>query len=179
VAVVVRPALPADLASLREVEEAADRLFARLMDISAWGSAPTGEERAAEPGFLLVAADGDARADRGAPAGTVVGFAHVLDLDGRAHLEQIAVLPERTRQRIGAALLEEACGYAAQQGCGELTLRTFADVPWNAPFYARHGFELLEPEPEWMVPLRAAEERIGLPRQGTRVAMVRHLHARA
>jgi GNAT superfamily N-acetyltransferase len=178
VAVVVRAALPADLASLRDVEEAADRLFAGLMDISAWGSAPCGEERAAEPGFLLVAADTGGRADTGGVADAVLGFAHVLDLDGHAHLEQLAVRPERTRQRIGAALLEEACRYAGEQGFDEVTLRTFADVPWNAPFYARHGFAVLEPEPAWMAPLRATEERIGLLRQGTRVAMVRSLHAR-
>ena len=68
---------------------------------------------------------------------------------------------------------------AALQGVEEAAHRLFADVPWNAPFYARHGFEVLEPEPAWMAPLRAAEERIGLPRQGTRVAMVRHLRVPA
>ena len=164
-AVAVRLALAADLSSVQGVEDAADQLFAELMDVSTWGSAPTGEERAVEPGFLLVAADAD----------RVVGFAHVLDLDGHTHLEQIAVLPERTRQGIGSVQLEEACRYAAEQGAREVTLRTFADVPWNAPFYARHGFVVLAPEPAWMAPLQEAEERVGLPRQGTRVAMVRHL----
>ncbi|MGO4343350.1 GNAT family N-acetyltransferase [Pedococcus sp. 2YAF34] len=164
-AVAVRLALAADLSSVQGLEDAADQLFAELMDVSTWGSGPTGEERAAEPGFLLVAAD----------AHGVVGFAHVLDLDGHTHLEQIAVLPERTRQGIGSVLLEEACRYAAEQGAREVTLRTFADVPWNAPFYARHGFVVLAPEPAWMAPLQEAEERVGLPRQGTRVAMVRHL----
>jgi len=28
-------------------------------------------------------------------------------------------------------------------GVRELTLTTFVDVPWNAPFYARFGFERL------------------------------------
>lgn len=149
------------------------------MDISAWGSAPTGASRAAEPGFLLVAAETCDRgaAERGHAAGDerLVGFAHVLDLDGHAHLEQIAVLPERTRRGIGPQLLARSCRQAVERGFDRLTLRTFADVPWNAPFYARHGFEVLAPEPSWMAPLRDAEERIGLPGQGTRVAMVRHL----
>lgn len=105
----------------------------------------------------------------------MVGFAHVLHLDGRAHLEQIAVLPDRARQGVGAALLEQACRYAAERGFTQLTLRTFRDVPWNAPFYARHRFEVIDHEPDWMVPLRATEERAGLTRQGTRVAMVRTL----
>ncbi len=161
----VRLALPADLPSVQGIEDAADQVFAAVMDISTWGGCPTGQERVDEPGFLFVAAEAD----------EVVGFAHVLDLDGRAHLEQIAVLPDRARRGIGSALVEQVCRYAAEQGFAQVTLRTFADVVWNAPFYARHGFVVLEPEPEWMAPLRESEERVGLTRQGTRVAMVRLL----
>jgi len=162
---VVRPALATDLPAVQGVEEAADQVFAEVMDITAWGSAPTGQERVAEPGFLLVAAEAD----------DVVGFAHVLVLEEHAHLEQLAVLPDRSRRGVGSVLLEEACRCAAERGFGQVTLRTFANVPWNAPFYARHGFVVLEPEPHWMAPLREAEERAGLTRQGARVAMVRHL----
>lgn len=34
----------------------------------------------------------------------------------------------------------------SHQGCSALTLTTFADVPWNAPYYARLGFEAVPPE---------------------------------
>ncbi|WP_406831097.1 GNAT family N-acetyltransferase [Pedococcus sp. KACC 23699] len=164
----IRLALPTDLASVQGIEEASDQVFASVMDVSLWGSAPTGQERATEPGFLLVAAEGD----------EVVGFAHVVDVDGPggpAHLEQIAVLPDRSRRGVGSVLLEQACRYAAERGFAQVTLRTFRDVPWNAPFYAGHGFVVMADEPDWMGPLRAAEERIGLPRNGVRVAMVRPL----
>ena len=167
----VRLALPTDLASVQGIEDAADQVFAAVMDTSAWGGSPTGEERLAEPGFLLVAAE----TSTSDGPDEVVGFAHVLDLDGRAHLEQIAVLPEHMRRGTGATLLEQACRYAAEQGFAELTLRTFADVPWNAPFYAHHGFVVMADEPGWMTPLREDEERAGLSRLGTRVAMVRPL----
>ena len=164
----IRLALPTDLASLQGIEEASDQVFASVMDVSSWGSAPTGQDRVAEPGYLLVAAEDD----------EVVGFAHAVDVDGpggTAHLEQIAVLPDRSRRGIGSALLEQACRYAAELGFAQLTLRTFRDVPWNAPFYARHGFVVMADEPDWMDSLRAAEGRIGLPRNGVRVAMVRPL----
>ncbi len=65
------------------------------------------EERAAEPGILLVAVDDD---------GTVVGFTHVLDLDGHWHLEQIAVDPAHGRRGIGAALLEATHDELARAG---------------------------------------------------------------
>ena len=52
-----------------------------------WWPAPHGQQRAAAPGFLLVV--------DGAPEGPAVGFVHVLEVDGLAHLEQLAVLPTR------------------------------------------------------------------------------------
>ncbi len=95
-----------------------------------WPAASSGEERAAEPGILLVAVDDD---------GTVVGFTHVLDLDGHWHLEQIAVDPAHGRRGIGSQLLEATHAELVALGAREVTLRTYADVPWNGPFYASTG----------------------------------------
>lgn len=165
----VRPATATDLPQLAAVESAADRLFDPVVDTSLWGEPPSGAARAAEPGFLLVAGD------------PVVGFAHVLVLAGdaphgvRAHLEQLAVHPDHGRRGIGTALVEAVCAEAAARGFDRVTLRTFADIAWNGPFYARLGFTELVPDPAWMAPMLDAEERIGLPQSGRRVAMVRHL----
>jgi predicted N-acetyltransferase YhbS len=46
-------------------------------------------------------------------------------------------------QGIGRALLGAAIGWAAAHRFAALTLTTFHDVPWNAPFYSRIGFEVL------------------------------------
>jgi GNAT superfamily N-acetyltransferase len=159
----IRPAQDSDLSLLAGIEDESDALFAVVFVGWSPGASPTGAERAAEPGILLVAGD------------PPVGFAQLLDLEGRAHLEQISVVPEHGRQGVGAALLEEVCRLAAARGYREVTLRTFADLPWNAAFYARHGFVELADEPEWMQPLREAEERSGLTAHGRRVAMRRIL----
>jgi GNAT superfamily N-acetyltransferase len=171
----VRPASAADLPQLAAVESAADRVFDPVVDTSRWGTPPSGEARAEEPGFLLVAGD------------PVVGFAHVplLDRDGdgggegaggaHAHLEQLAVHPDHGRRGIGSALVEEVCAQVKDRGLDRVTLRTFADIPWNGPFYARLGFAELVPDPAWMAPMLQAEARIGLPQAGRRVAMVRQL----
>ena len=55
---------------------------------------------------------------------------------------------------------------------------TYADVPWNGPFYARHGYVELDPLPPRLVPMRETEERMGMGRYGRRVAMVRDLGVR-
>jgi GNAT superfamily N-acetyltransferase len=146
---------------LAAVEALGDALFETVFDEVDWPPPVTGEERAAEAGFLLVVGD------------PVVGFAHVLELGGGWHLEQIVVDPAHGRRGLGSALIGGGCREVASRGGRAVTLRTFADVPWNAPFYARHGFVELVPEPEWMAPLREAEERMGLMRLGRRVAMVR------
>ncbi len=162
----IRLARDADLPFLAAIEDAGDALFTERFGETGWPPASSGEERAAEPGFLLVAVDDD---------GAVVGFTHVLDLEGHWHLEQIAVDPAHGRRGIGAALLEATHDELARRGGREVTLRTYADVPWNGPFYARHGYVELDPGPEHLRPLADAEEQMGLPRHGRRVAMVRDL----
>lgn len=157
----VRLATAADLPGLAAVEASGDRLFDTVFADVDWPPPQSGEERASEPGFILVVGE------------PVVGFAHVLDLAGHWHLEQLVVDPGHGRQGFGAALLDTVCREVASRGGRRVTLRTFADVPWNAPFYTRHGFVELVDEPAWLAPLREAEERIGLMGHGRRVVMVR------
>ncbi len=67
-------------------------------------------------------------------------------IDGSAHIEQVSVHPTHAGQGKGRQLIEAAAEWAKQQGYVMLTLTTFAHVPWNAPYYARLGFEIIPPE---------------------------------
>lgn len=158
----VSPARAGDLLLLAAIEDAGDSLFEEAFgdltgDVLA-SAAPSGAERAAQPGFVLVAGD------------PVVGFAHVLLLDGAAHLEQVSVLPSEGRRGVGSALVRAVMAEAARRGHDELTLCTYADLPWNGPFYARLGFAEVEPTGH-LRSLRAHEREIGLERHGRRIAM--------
>ncbi len=76
----------------------------------------------------------------------VVGFV-CLDTFGGPHtagIAEIDVLPAFGGQGIGAALLERACEWAREAGYERVDLGTLADVPWNAPFYAKHGFVVVD-----------------------------------
>lgn len=44
---------------------------------------------------------------------------------------------------MGALLLQHAAEQCRRLGHNEITLTTFASVPWNAPFYAKYGFRHL------------------------------------
>ncbi len=83
----------------------------------------------------------------------------VADLvDGNLHVEQVSVHPDSAHRGVGRAMLEHAAGRAAAGGRPALTLTTFSEVPWNAPYYERCGFRRLA-EAEITPGLRAVRQR--------------------
>jgi predicted N-acetyltransferase YhbS len=75
-----------------------------------------------------------------------VGFAHVELVESKtAHLGEIDVDPAHARRGLGRRLVLLVCDWAAANGYESVTLTTFRDVPWNMPFYARLGFEIVLP----------------------------------
>lgn len=74
---------------------------------------------------------------------TPVGFAYAEVVDDAVHLDELDVLPEWGRRGIGRALVATVVEDARRRGLSAVTLTTFRDVPWNAPFYARLGFRSL------------------------------------
>jgi hypothetical protein len=73
--------------------------------------------------------------------------------------------------------VQACCEWAAQAGCAEVTLTTFAQVPFNAPFYARLGFTVIDDAvlPAPLAAMRRREADLGLDALGARVAMRRIL----
>ncbi|MCQ1995168.1 GNAT family N-acetyltransferase [Arthrobacter sp. zg-Y1171] len=107
-----------------------------------------------------------------------VGFARLKEVDGQAHLEQLSVHPGAAGAGVGRALVEAALGWARQRGYTSMTLCTFAEVPFNAPFYASCGFEIVTHPVGGLAALRTHERQLGLDALGERVAMRRDLFKR-
>ncbi len=70
----------------------------------------------------------------------VVGFAESGAVRRELHLHELSVTRAHQGRGIGATLLGALKIDARNSGFRAITLNTFRDVPWNAPFYARHGF---------------------------------------
>jgi GNAT superfamily N-acetyltransferase len=166
----IRLAAPEDVAALPEIERVAGLLFkthSRDLGIpEEMYEQPNAVETftaAQEAGRLWVACD-----SRDEP----IGFALVLDLAGFAHLDELDVLPSHGRQGLGSALLAAVCTWAEAAGVPAVTLRTFRDVPWNAPFYQRRGFQVVNSADlsAEHVGLEASERQRGL-RTDLRVTM--------
>lgn len=124
---------------MRAIGAAADRLLAAhgFPQIAALPPTPLAE-------FRRAMADGDgwvALLD-GEPA----GFALAGEAAGAYWLKELAVDPAKGRRGIGTALLATVMAQARAGGHAAVALSTFRDVPFNRPFYARHGFAGVEPE---------------------------------
>jgi ribosomal protein S18 acetylase RimI-like enzyme len=78
------------------------------------------------------------------PTTRIIPWAYLLIevVDGNAPVEQISVHPGHA-QRLGKTLLDTAAAWAAERGLAALTLTTYSDVPWNAPYYQRLGFQIM------------------------------------
>ncbi|WP_228973541.1 GNAT family N-acetyltransferase [Streptomyces sp. DH12] len=165
----IRPAHRTDLPRLRDVELAAGEPFRALgMDAVADDAPPplASLEEYRASGRALVG-------DEGGPA---VAYLLWDEVDGAAHIEQVSVHPDAARRGLGRALIESLAAEAAGRGVAALTLTTFRDVPWNAPYYARIGFRVLvEAElTQGLRRIRDAEAAHGLDRW-PRVCMRREL----
>ncbi|MFI6812138.1 GNAT family N-acetyltransferase [Nonomuraea sp. NPDC050328] len=132
-----------ELPALVAIEQAADGLFAEVGIVFPEGT--TMVEEADDPARVLVAGEPPA------------GFAMIGWVDGHVHLDQLAVHPDHMRQGHGGALVRAVLDHAAALGAPGVTLTTFRDVPWNAPWYERFGFAVL-PEAAWGPELRALVE---------------------
>jgi GNAT superfamily N-acetyltransferase len=135
----IRAAHAGDVPALRTLQRAAGARFRDAGMAAVADLEPISAERlseAARNGLLWVATDAGDRP---------VGFLLASLGPGRAHVEQVSVDPVVGGRGIGAGLIEHLSDWAAGRGLGELTLTTFADVPWNAPYYRRLGFRAVPP----------------------------------
>ena len=153
----IRLALPEEFARLRWVELQSDKLMEQV------GIGPFPEDDGGDrlTGVSVAFASGD-------PA---VGFVSIRLVDDEAHVDQLSVLPANGRQGVGRALLDRAVSWARDEGLAGVSLTTFRDVPWNAPFYRTVGFEVVAHPAPGLAAIRAHERAVGLDALGPRVAM--------
>ena len=129
----IRRAETADFARLREIEVLAGAAFAEVGMPEIAGHAPPSDE-------VLGHFTRAARAWVHLADGAVGAYLLARVIDGCAHVEQVSVDPRLRGRGLGRALIDHLAGWARERGMPALTLTTFRDVPWNAPYYRRIGF---------------------------------------
>ncbi|MCZ2403884.1 GNAT family N-acetyltransferase [Paenarthrobacter sp. Z7-10] len=161
----IRPAALAELSLLPAIEAESDTLLTALDVLPLTAVLPPGAGVAEFSAALHILVAGR----------PPVAFARLEELDGQAHLEQLSVHPDWARQGIGRALVHAAVAWARESGYRVLTLSTFADVRFNAPFYMSCGFvAVTSPGPE-LQEVSRREVELGLDKLGPRVLLQRIL----
>lgn len=134
----IRAGRPDELPIVQEIER---RAATRLASVGLLAAVdlpihPMEELRAdCSQGRLLVAADEEDRP---------VGFA-LFDLhEDEAYLREVDVVPEHVGKGLGRRLIQAVIARVREARLPRLTLTTFRDVPFNAPFYARLGFRIVD-----------------------------------
>jgi len=92
------------------------------------------------------------------------GFLAAEIVNRDLHLWELAVRGDVQSRGIGRQLIQAAQTFARERHLESLTLTTFSDVPWNAPWYSRLGFEMSVGDRRLTALVRAEIER-GLPRR--------------
>ena len=94
--------------------------------------------------------------------GELIGFGAGEAFEDAIHLWELAVAQPHQGQGAGRALMAALVDEASRRRAPAITLTTFSDIPWNAPFYGRLGFQILaEPNARLQATL-AKEEARGL-----------------
>jgi len=148
----IRPARPDEIQRLREIEDEAGTMFAGLglIDETLDVSFPLDDlARLIGIGQVWVTCPDD-----GAPVGMVIASVR----EGAVYIEEMDVLPAHGRRGLGARLLGTVCAWAEAQEYPTVTLSTFRDVPWNGPFYRKHGLTELHPA-QWTPGMRAIRKK--------------------
>lgn len=72
-----------------------------------------------------------------------VGFIMAEHLSDSLHIVELSVQQSAQGQGLGKQLIAQVIEFAKSQQIGRVTLTTFRDIPWNAPYYQRLGFSIM------------------------------------
>lgn len=131
----IRPTTLSDVTALPAIERAAAGRFRDIPEL-AWladGEVISAEQHLeyTERGLSWLALA------NGQPVGFILAEAHPSSL----FIVELSVDLDWQGKGTGRQLIACLADHARKKGLTSLTLTTFRDVPWNAPFYARLGFE--------------------------------------
>jgi GNAT superfamily N-acetyltransferase len=134
----IRKTKPADAPFLPALERSAGEAF-RTIPSLAWIA--DADDQSVETHLAHIAAGTSWVATD--EAGGPIGFLAAEVCDDELHIEEFSVRLDRQGSGCGRALMAEAIAWAKARALRAVTLTTFRDVPWNAPYYARKGFRVL------------------------------------
>lgn len=135
----IRLAIPEDAKYLPAVEASAGQAFTSI-DKYKWLAEGDGQTVQAHLDFIAKQLEWVAVNDSNEP----IGFINAEKYHDSLHICEVSVCQQWQGQGIGKKLIKQVLNTALAHNISAVTLTTCRDVPWNAPYYHRLGFEILE-----------------------------------
>lgn len=133
----IREARPGDVAHLPDIERSAAQIFKQDKDL-AWLADDDVQPTSLHQNYIQARNSWVAVHDE-----IPIGFINGVEYNKTFHICEISVSEEWQSQGVGRALLSAVEQIMCDRGITMITLTTFKDIPWNAPFYERLGYEIL------------------------------------
>lgn len=136
----LRNSSAADISQLQTVEEAAAQRFLAIPELAilARSGVTDSEVHAQSIAQKLAWLVEDEQ-------GTILGFCYARVLTDSLYLAEVSSHPGARGMGVGAQLVSHVRQVAYERQLKGVTLTTYIDVPWNAPWYQKQGFTLVEP----------------------------------
>lgn len=132
--IIIREALPSDIEHLADVERSAAQIFKDNTTL-AWVADDAVQSTAIHQTYIQSKNSWVAIHDD-----QFIGFINGVEHNKTFHICELSVGQDWQNQGVGNALLSHVENAMRERGITALTLTTFRDIPWNAPFYERKGF---------------------------------------
>lgn len=136
--VTIRLAIVADIPQIIAVERSAAQIYRHTPTLSFIAD---GDVMSEQQHRAFIAEQSEWVAEN--VAGEVVGFIAVRSHETDWNIAELSVSEHWQRRGIGKQLMDVVIAQAMHHGIHRLTLTTFVDVPWNARYYQRLGFNAI------------------------------------
>ncbi|KLN46875.1 GNAT family acetyltransferase [Providencia rettgeri] len=135
----IRLAIPTDAKHLPAVEASAGQAFTSIEKYK-WLAEGDGQTQQDHLEFIAERLEWVAVNDSGEP----IGFINAENHHDSLHICEVSVSQQWQGRGLGKKLIKQVLGAALARNITVVTLTTCRDVPWNAPYYQRLGFKILE-----------------------------------
>ncbi|EPK8020305.1 GNAT family N-acetyltransferase [Providencia rettgeri] len=135
----IRLATPFDAKHLPAVEASAGQAFSSVEKYQ-WLAEGEGQTEQDHLGFISAQLEWVVVNDCDEP----IGFINAENHHHSLHICEVSVCQQWQGQGLGKKLIKQVLDAALARKITVVTLTTCRDVPWNAPYYQRLGFKILE-----------------------------------
>ncbi|HGN1705601.1 TPA: GNAT family N-acetyltransferase [Providencia rettgeri] len=135
----IRLALPNDAQYLPAIEASAGLKFADNPKYH-WVAEGDGQTEQDHLAFIHQQLEWIAVNDKNEP----IGFINTEKHEGSLHICELSVCQNWQGKGVGKQLIKQVFTAALAMKMDSVTLTTFRDVPWNAPYYQYLGFNIIE-----------------------------------